>query len=100
MLSAYLVFFLMFQSAPTPSRTPTPDAYIKATEIFSVSHSRRTVKARLLGCDTLDPLAKQPPKVVEYERWTNAANTTAWRLPKESVGCYYDIGTTIIKVTP
>jgi hypothetical protein len=85
------------QSAPTLS--PQAEAHVMATATFSVSHSRRTVKARLLACDALDPQAKQPPKVVEYERWTNAANTTIWRLPIEAVGCYYDIGSTIVKVT-
>ena len=100
LLAAAIPSYSQQLSQQPPKPAPTPDAYVRANEIFSVSHSRRTVKARLLGCDALDPRDQQPPKVVEYERWRNIANTTEWHLPKEAVGCYYDIGKTIVKVTP
>lgn len=88
---------LLFLLFPPQRLLPTPEAYIKANEIFSVSHSRRTAKARLITCD--DPY-RIAPQVVQYERWRNEYNTTFWRLPKEAVGCYYDIDSTIVKVTP
>lgn len=62
------------------------DAFVDAGQEFSISHSTRNVKMRLLEC------AHPAPKIIDYIRWQNAANTAIFLVPMEAVGCVYDVG--------
>lgn len=68
------------------------DAYFQAGQENSISHSRRTVKMRLLEC------AHPAPQIIDYVRWRNEANTAIFFVPKAAMGCVYDVGGTRIGV--
>lgn len=67
-------------------------AFFQAGQENSISHSRRDVKMKLLEC------AHPAPAIINYIRWQNAANTAVFFVPKEALGCVYDVGGTRIGV--